>query len=495
MDILSNLHLGLSVSLSLTNLWYCFIGVLVGTFIGVLPGLGCSVTIALLMPLTFRLDPTTAIIMLAGIYYGAQYGGSTTSILVNIPGETASVMTCLDGYQMAKQGRAGPALGIAAFGSLIAGTLGIIGLMFLAPTLAELALTFGPSEYASLMIMSLSLVIFLARGSMVKGVMTALLGLILGTVGLDKLTGDLRFVYNTVVLRDGLGIVPVMIGLFGVAEVLANIGNVESQRANKTEIRNILPTLRDWRDSSLPIVRGTLLGFFMGILPGIGVSIPTFVCYGMEKRLSKHPERFGAGAIEGVAGPEACNNATSVANFVPMLSLGIPTTATMALFLGALILHGIQPGPLLIGNRPDLFWGLIASMYIGNLILVILNLPLIFLWVQLLRLPYAYLFPLILLFCLIGSYSLNNVVAEMTIMVIFGVVGYLLRYFDYEAPPLILAFVLGPMIEERFRQALALSQGSFMEVAMRPITAFFLLSTVLILAWGPLGHLVRKRSR
>ena len=344
------------------------------------------------------------------------------------------------------------------------------------------------------MIMSLSLVIYLARGSKVKGLMMAFLGLILGTVGLDRLTGELRFVYGTVVLRDGLGIVPVMIGLFGVAEVLSNVGTIESQTVIKTKIRNLLPTLQDWSDSFFPIIRGTVLGFFMGIFPGIGVSIPTFVCYGMEKKLSKHPDRFGKGAIEGVAGPESCNNATSVANFIPMLSLGIPTTATMALFLGALILHGIQPGPLLIANRPDLFWGLIASMYIGNIILVVLNLPLIAIWVQILRIPYAYLFPLILLFCLIGSYSLNNLVAEMTIMVIFGGIGYLLKYFEYEAPPLILAFVLGPMIEERFRQALALTQGNFTELVTRPITAFFLLVTVLILSSSLWTYLVKRKS-
>jgi putative tricarboxylic transport membrane protein len=495
MEALHNILYGFSIALTPMNLFYCVMGCLIGTLVGVLPGFGPSAAISLLLPITFGLDITGAIIMLAGIFYGSQYGGSTTSILVNIPGETSSVMTCLDGYQMAKQGRAGPALGIAAFGSLIAGTVAVIGLMFLAPTLAEAALSFGPSEYASLMIMSLSLVIYLARGPMVKGLMMACVGLILGTVGLDRLTGELRFVYGTVVLRDGLGIVPVMIGLFGVAEVLDNVGTVESQTVIKTNFRNLLPTLQDWRDSFFPIIRGTVLGFFMGIFPGIGVSIPTFVCYGMEKKLSKHPEWFGKGAIEGVAGPEACNNSTSVANFIPMLSLGIPTTATMALFLGALILHGIQPGPLLIANRPDLFWGLIASMYIGNIILVVLNLPLIVIWVQVLRIPYAFLFPLILLFCMIGAYSLNNLVEEMKIMVIFGGIGYLLKYFEYEAPPLILAFVLGPLIEERFRQALALTQGNFTELVTRPITAFFLLATLLILSSSVWTRLVPKQAR
>lgn len=420
MEALQSILYGFSVALSPSNLLYCLLGCLIGTLVGVLPGIGPAAAISLLLPTTFRLDITGAIIMLAGIYYGAMYGGSTTSILVNIPGETASVVTCLDGYQMAKQGRAGPALGIAAFGSLIAGTLSLIGLMFLAPTLAEYALSFGSPEYFSLMIMSLSLIIYLARGSITKGLMMAFLGLFLGTIGSDRLTGKLRFVYNIMVLRDGLGIVPVLIGLFGISEVLSNIGTIATQTVVKTKIRGLLPTLRDWKDSFFPIIRGTFLGFFMGILPGIGLSIPTFVCYGMEKKLSKTPERFGTGAIEGVAGPEACNNATSVGNFVPMLSLGIPTTGTMALFLGALILHGIQPGPLLIQSRPDIFWGLISSMYVGNIILLVLNLPLIIIWVQVLRVPYTYLFPMILLFCLIGAYSLNNMVGDVSIMIIFG---------------------------------------------------------------------------
>ncbi|MCL2670015.1 MAG: tripartite tricarboxylate transporter permease [Syntrophaceae bacterium] len=489
MDVLQNLLYGFSIALTPMNLLFCAVGCLIGTLVGVLPGFGPIAALSLLLPLTYGLDVTGALIMLAGIFYGAQYGGSTTSILVNIPGETSAVMTCLDGHQMAKQGRAGAALGIAAFGSLIAGTAAVIGLMFLAPTLAEAALAFGPSEYASLMLMSLSLVIFLSRGSLIKGIMTAFLGLILGTVGLDRLTGELRFVYGTVVLRDGLGIVPVMIGLFGVAEVLSNVGTVEKQMVIKTKLRNLLPTLQDWRDSAFPIIRGTLLGFFMGILPGVGTSIPTFVCYGMEKKLSKHPERFGTGTIEGVAGPESCNNSTAMANFIPMLSLGIPTTATMAMLLGALILHGIQPGPLLIVNRPDLFWGLVASMYVGNIILVIMNLPLIPLWVQVLRIRYEYLFPMILLFCLVGSYSINNLREEVLIMVIFGGIGYLFKYFDYEAPPLILAFVLGPMIEERGRQALALAQGNIAEVVTRPITAVFLMITAVILAWGLKGSL------
>lgn len=433
--------------------------------------------------------------MLAGIYYGAMYGGSTTAILVNIPGETASVITCLDGYQMAKQGRAGPALGIAAFGSLIAGTISVFGLMFLASPLAEAALKFGPPEYFTLMIMSLSLVAYLARISMVKGLMMASLGLILGVIGNDPVTAKLRFVYNITVLRSGLGLVPVLMGLFGISEVLSTIGSREDRTIVKTRIRKLLPSLQDWKDSSFPIIRGTFLGFFLGILPGIGLSIPTFISYGLEKKLSKRPERFGNGAIEGVAGPESCNNAAAGGTFVPMLSLGIPATASMALFLGALMIHGVQPGPLLVQEHPDIFWGLISSMYIGNIILVVLNLPLIAIWVQVLRVPYSYLYPMILLFCLIGAYCLNNLVAEVTIMLIFGGVGYLLRYFDYELPPLILGFFLGPMIEDAFRQSLTISGGSFSIFFIRPIAGIFFVATFFILSSMLLRHVVPKRVR
>jgi putative tricarboxylic transport membrane protein len=345
------------------------------------------------------------------------------------------------------------------------------------------------------MIMSLSLVTYLTQGSKVKGLMMAFLGLILGVVGSDRLTGKLRFVYDFDVLKDGLGIVPLLIGLFGVSEVLSSVGAIKDRTVKESKIRGLLPTLQDWKDSFLPIFRGSFLGFFMGILPGIGLSIPTFISYGLEKKLSKHPERFGSGAIEGVAGPETCNNATSIGNFVPMLSLGIPTTGTMALFLGALILHGVQPGPLLIQNRPDIFWGLICSMYIGNIILVLLNLPLIAIWVQLLRVPYSYLSPMILLFCLIGAYSVNNMVEEVAIMIIFGGFGYLLKHFAYESPPLILAFVLGPMIEERFRQSLTISQGSFSIFFAHPISATFLFVTLLIVVSSGLSPIVMRRFR
>lgn len=493
-DALSNLIYGFSVASTATNLLYCLVGCLIGTLVGVLPGLGPAAAISMLLPLTFGLDITGAIIMLAGIYYGAMYGGSTTSILVNIPGESASVMTCVDGYQMAKQGRAGPALGIAAFGSLIAGTLSVIGLMFLAPLLAEAALKIGPPEYFTLMMMSISLIAYLVRGSMAKALMIAFLGLILSTIGTDPVSARLRFVYDVTVLRGGLGIIPVLMGLFGVSEVLSSVGSKEVRSIVKTKIRNLFPSIQDWQDSSFPILRGTFLGFFLGILPGIGLSVPTFISYGLEKRLSKHPERFGRGAIEGVAGPEACNNAAAEGTFVPMLSLGIPPTASMALFLGALMLHGVQPGPLLIQENPGIFWGLIASMYIGNVFLVVLNLPLIAMWVQVLRVPYSYLFPLILLFCLVGAFTLNNQIGEVVIMLIFGCVGYLLRRFRYEAPPLIIGLILGPILEDSFRQSLILSQGSFSIFFIRPIAATFLSIGLFILLSRPLARFFSKKA-
>ncbi len=484
METLHNLFYGFSVALSPLNLLFCFVGCLIGTLVGVLPGLGPAAAISLLLPVTFRADITGAIIMLAGIYYGAMYGGSTTSILVNIPGESASVMTCIDGHQMAKQGRAGPALGIAAFGSLIAGTISVVGIMLFAPFLAEAALKFGPPEIFALIVMSLSLITYLVRGPMWEGLTMAALGLLLSTVGNDPITGKLRFVADINVLRGGIGIIPLVMGLFGISEVLSSLGIREEQTILKTKIRGLLPTRQDWRDSLPAIFRGTFLGFFLGILPGVGLSLPTYISYGMERKLSKRPEEFGRGAIAGVAGPEASNNAAAGGIFVPMLSLGIPPTPAMALFLGALMIHGIQPGPLLIQEQPAIFWGLIASMYIGNIMLVILNLPLIALWVQVLRVPYGYLFPVILLFCLTGAYSLNNQLGEVTIMVIFGLFGFLLRYFNFEAPPFILAFILGPMLEESFRQSLTISKGNFAVFFNRPIALIFLIITLFILATG-----------
>ena len=481
MESINGLLNGFSIALTLTNITYCFIGCLLGTLVGVLPGIGPAAAIALLFPTAMHLNPVGAIIMLAGIYYGAQYGGSTTSILLNIPGEATSVVTCLDGYQMARMGRAGPALGISAFGSFIGGTLAIIGLVFLAPLLARAALKFGPPEFFSLTVMCMTMVTYLSRGSFIKALMMVPLGLILATVGMDPHSGTFRFTYGTLTLRDGLGIVPIVMGLFGISEVIINVGTPIHPTFLKTKIKDLFPSLQDWKDSKFPILRGTLLGFLVGILPGMGLT-STFLSYGLEKKFSKYPEKFGTGIIEGVAAPETCNNASSQAGFIPMLSLGIPTNVIMAMLLGALMVYGIPPGPLLIKEHPNLFWGLISSMYIGNCMLLVLNLPLIPVWVQILRIPYSYLFPSILIFCIIGSYSLNNNIGDVIVMAIFGVVGYLMKRYDFEAAPLVLAFILGPLLEDNLRQALLISKGSFMIFLNRPISASFMIICIIILA-------------
>lgn len=493
MDTIQSILYGFTVALTLKNLAFAFIGVLLGTLVGVLPGIGPAAAISLLLPSTFHADPVSSMIMLCGLYYGTAYGGSTTSILVNIPGEAASIVTCFDGYQMARQGRAGPALGIAAFGSFIAGTIAVIGLMFLAPTLASFALKFGSPEYFSLMVMSITLVAYLSQRSVLKGMMMAALGLILSVVGLDPFTAKLRFTYNILVLRDGLGIVPVVMGLFGVSEVLLNVGTILNREVFRTRIKGLFPTRRDWTDSMMPITRGSLLGFFLGIVPGLGTIIPTFLSYGLEKRLSKHPEKFGTGTIEGVAAPESCNNAAATGNFVSMFSLGIPANAIMAILLGALTIYGLRPGPLLIKERPDLFWGVVASMYVGNAMLLVLNLPLIPMWVQILKVPYAILYPLILLFTLIGSYSLNNNVGDVIIMCVFGAVGFLMNKFQFEPAPLVLALVLGPMLEDNLRRSLLISGGSFTPFFTRPIAAAFLIVSLAILI-SPLLKFEKLRS-
>jgi putative tricarboxylic transport membrane protein len=480
-DLFANVGLGFSVALTPSNLLFCFLGALVGTLVGVLPGLGPVGAVAFLLSLTFKMEPASAIIMLAGIYYGAMYGGSTTSILVNIPGETSSVVTCLDGYRMARQGRAGAALGIAAFGSFIAGTIGIIGLMCLAPLLGRAALNFGPPEYFALTLTGLTLVSYLSHGPMTKALIMAILGLLAGTVGMDPISGEERFTSGSLTLRDGLGLVPVAMGLFGIAEVLENLVAIGQQTIYATKIKGLLPTLKDWQDSFWPIVRGSGLGFFLGILPGPGPVIASFVSYAVEKRVSPHPERFGTGAIEGVAGPEAANNSASAASFIPLLSLGIPTSAIMALFMGALMIHGIQPGPLFIGRYPELFWGVIASMYVGNAMLLVLNLPLIGIWVRVLQIRYVILFPLILLFCLIGVYSLNANVTEIIIMLAFGILGFLMRRSGFEGAPFILAMVLGPIMETSLRQSLLISRGSFNIFFNRPICAALFVVTVIFL--------------
>jgi putative tricarboxylic transport membrane protein len=493
-SIFYNVLLGFSVALSPVNLFYCFVGVLIGTLVGVLPGLGPPAAIALLLPGTFQMDPVAAIIMLAGIYYGAMYGGSTTSILVNIPGETASVVTCLDGYQMARQGGAGRALGVSAFGSFIAGTLGLLGLMLMAPMLIRVALRFGPSEYFSLMILGIVLIIFLAQGSLIKSLLMAGVGLLLSTVGTDSISGTYRFTFNHPILMDGIGLIPVTMGMFGVEEVLSNIDEGLNREIYESRIKNLFPTREDWKRSIGPILRGSVIGFFLGVLPGGGAVLASFASYAIEKRLSKTPEKFGTGMIEGVAGPESANNAGSSGAFVPLLTLGLPSNVVTALLLGALMIYGLQPGPLLMAKRPDLFWGLITSMYIGNVMLLVLNLPLIGIWVQLLKVPYALLFPFILLFSLIGVYSLNNSQAEIFIMILFGVFGFLARKFGYEGAPLILALVLGPLMENAFRQSLILSGGSFSIFITSPISAILLGSAVILLILPLLRNLAKRKG-
>jgi putative tricarboxylic transport membrane protein len=474
--MLENLLLGFSHSLSLSNIFYCLFGVTVGTAVGVLPGLGPVSSIALLLPFTYKIDVLSAIIMLAGIYYGVQYGGTMTSILVNIPGEASTVVTCIDGYQMALKGRAGAALGISAFGSFIAGTFGIIVLMLLAPPLARVALMMGPPEYTALMITGLTLVIYLSGKSMIKSLMMGVLGLILGTVGMDPMSGQLRFTMGSSTLMDGIDLALVAMGLFGLAEALALMGGVKSSRkvVETTKLRDILPSREDWKRSSVPIGRGTVSGFLMGVLPGGGAVMASFISYAMERRFAKRPERFGQGAIEGVAGPESANNAAAVGAFVPLLTLGIPANVVMALLIGAFMIHGVNPGPLLLQDNPALFWGIITSMYIGNFLLLILNVPLIGVFVRILKVPYEILGPVITVFCFLGAYSINNNATGILIVIVFGVVGYLMRYFEYDPAPLVLAIVLGPLMEDSLRQSLMLFRGDVSLIVQRPIALAFL---------------------
>jgi len=495
MDILNHILFGFGVALQPVNLLFCFIGVLIGTLVGVLPGLGPVAAISLLLPATFHAPPVASIIMLSGIYYGAMYGGSTTSILVNIPGESASVVTCFDGYQMARKGRAGPALGIAAFGSFIAGTLGVVGLAFLAPPLASIALKFGPPEYFSLMVLGLTVLTFLAGGSMLKSLMMACIGVVVGNVGLDLITARPRFTFGFDILLDGVGLIPLIMGLFGISEVLLNVEERFSERkVFETKFKGLFPTLKDWKDSFWPMIRGSVLGFFLGVLPGGGAVISSFVSYGVEKKLSKHPEEFGKGAIAGVAGPESANNSATAGAFIPLLTLGIPSNAVMAILLGALMIYNMPPGPRLITSHPDLFWGVITSMYLGNAMLLVLNLPLIGLWVQILKIPYPVLFPLILLFCLIGAYSLNNNTLEIGLMLFFGVLGYLMKKFKYDGAPLVLAMVLGPLMDNSLRQSLLMSGGSGMIFFTRPICLVIFGAVAIILLLPLLPHISRIRK-
>lgn len=494
MDSLGHMLLGLQVAIQPVNLLFCFIGVTIGTLIGVLPGIGPVATLSILLPVTFHVPPLSSIIMLAGIYYGCLYGGSTTAILVNMPGEAAAVVTCLDGYQMARQGRAGPALGIAAFGSFIAGTMGVVGLMLIAPPMARMALKFGPAEYFSLVVLGMTLLTFLSSGPMWKALLMAAVGVFLGCVGLDVLAGQERFTLHISELYDGIGIAPVAMGLFGISEVLLNIEQSEKREIFKTKIKNLLPTLRDWAVSILPILRGGVIGFFLGLLPGGGAIIASFLSYAVEKRVSKHPERFGKGAIEGVAGPESANNSATAGAFIPLMTLGIPCNPVTAILLGAMIVFGLQPGPLLITRDPDFFWGVIMSMYVGNFMLLVLNLPLIGVWVRILKIPYSILFPIILIFCLIGAYSVNYSTVEVMVMIIFGVIGYIFKKFNYEAAPLILALVLGPMLELNLRTAMLLSSGDPLTFVKRPISLVLLVSAFLLLVVPLLPKIKKKRA-
>lgn len=495
MDTLGYLIQGAQVAFQPMNLLFCFVGVLMGTLVGILPGLGPTAAIALLLPVSYHIPPVSTIIMLAGIYYGAMYGGSTTSILVNIPGEAASVITCIDGHQMAKKGRAGPALGIAAFGSFIAGTIGVIGIMLVAPPMAKFALAFGPAEYFALMLMGIVIIVYMSSGSILKDFLTALFGLLLGTIGMDTISGTQRLTFGVLELTDGIGFIPAVMGLFGISEILINVEQVVVTTLVTEKVKGLLPNLNDWKESFWPMIRGTVLGFFIGVLPGPAPVISTYSSYAMEKKLSKTPEKFGTGYIVGVAGPEAANNAASSGAMIPLFTLGIPSNSVIAVLLGAFMIHGLQPGPMFISKYPDVFWATIVSMYLGNVMLLILNLPLIPLWVKVLKVPYAILFPLILVFCLIGVYSLNFSQVEIGLMIGFGVLGYMMRKFKFEMPPLILALVLGPMMESNLRLSLLLSQGDPTVFVRRPISAVFILVSAMLIVSSLIPGIQKRRAR
>jgi TctA family transporter len=481
MDLLGNLVFGFGVAFSLQNLAYCFVGVALGTLIGVLPGVGPLVTIAMLFPITFHLSAVPAIIMLAGIFYGAQYGGSTTSILVNLPGETASAVTCIDGYQMARQGRAGPALATAALASFFAGCVGTLLIALAGPTIGEWALRFGAAEYTSLMLMALVASAVMTQGDAVKGLAMVVVGLLVGVVGVDVNSGMARYSFGFPELVDGIGFTVVAVGLFAVAEIVANLESPEAREVYTGKVTGLMPTARDIRDAAWPTVRGTALGACFGVLPGTGPALSSFATYMLEKKLARDPSRFGRGAIEGVAAPEAANNAAAQTAFIPMLTLGIPASPIMALMLAALTLQGIAAGPQVMLDKPDLFWGLVASMWIGNLLLVVLNLPLVGLWVKLLAVPYRWLFPSIILFCCIGNYSVSNNPFDLYLCAIIGVLGYVFAKLECEPAPLLLGYVLGPLLEENLRRALLISRGDPTVFFTRPISLAFMIAAVLIL--------------
>ncbi|HET7765336.1 MAG TPA: tripartite tricarboxylate transporter permease [Burkholderiales bacterium] len=490
--IVTNLGIGFGVALSVQNLLYCLLGVLLGTLIGVLPGIGPVATIAMLLPVTFTLNPTSALIMLAGIYYGAQYGGSTTAILVNIPGESSSVVTCLDGYQMARQGRAGPALGIAAIGSFFAGCVSTCVIALFAPPLAEVALKFGPAEYFSLMVLGLVAATVLAHGSLLKAIAMVIFGLLLGLVGTDVNSGVARFSFGVSELSDGIGFVSVAMGVFGFAEIIANLEQKEKREIFTKKVTNLLPTLQDFKDSWASILRGTALGAALGILPGGGALLASFAAYTLEKKVSKNSAMFGKGAIQGVAAPESANNAGAQTSFIPLLTLGIPSNPVMALMIGAMMIQGIAPGPQVMTERPQLFWGMIASMWVGNLMLVVLNLPMIGMWIKLLTVPYRLLYPSILVFCCIGVYSISNSPFDVMQTAVFGVVGFVFTKLECEPAPLILGFILGPLMEENLRRAMLLSRGDPLVFFQRPISLAMLIVAGFLLAIV-LAPAVRKK--
>jgi putative tricarboxylic transport membrane protein len=479
-DLIGNLMLGMEVALSLKNVWYCFLGCLIGTVIGVLPGIGPIATITMLLPITFGLDPRGALIMLAGIYYGAQYGGSTTAILVNIPGEATSVVTTLDGHQIAKQGRAGVALGIAAIGSFVAGCVATVIIAALAAPLTSMALLFGPADYFSLMVLGLMFAVVLARGSLLKAIAIILVGLLFATVGTDLESGEERLTFGWTEIADGLDVAVIAMGMFGFAEIMRNLEAEQARDIVHAPIGNLLPDRNDMKQSTFPIVRGTFVGALLGLLPGNGAVLGPFASYTLEKKLAKDPSRFGNGAIEGVAGPESANNAGAQTAFIPLLTLGIPPNAVMALMVGAMTIHGIIPGPQIMTKQPQLFWGMIASMWIGNLMLLIINLPLIGLWVRLLKVPYRLLFPAIVLLCCIGIYSINNSPVEVVMTAGFGLFGYALVKFGFEPAPMLLGFVLGKLMEEKLRQALVISRGSFQTFIEKPLSASLLALTLVL---------------
>jgi TctA family transporter len=494
METLGNLAFGLGVALSWQNIVYCFIGCFLGTLVGVLPGIGPVATVAMLLPFTFNLDPVPALIMLAGIYYGAQYGGSTTAILVNIPGESSSVVTTLDGHQMARRGRAGPALGIAAIGSFVAGCIAILVIAAFAPPLAELALKFGPADYFSLMVFGLIAAVVLARGSLLKAIAMVCFGILLGLIGTDVNSGVIRFAFGAPELTDGLGFVALAMAFFGITDVVLNLEHKDRQQVFTSRIGSVLPTAQDLRTSFWSIMRGTGLGSLLGILPGGGALLASFAAYMVEKKIAKPPRNFGEGDIRGVAAPESANNAGAQTSFIPMLTLGIPSNPTMALMIGALMIQGIQPGPQVMTERPELFWGLVASMWVGNLMLLVLNLPLIGVWVRLLAVPYRLLFPAIFVFCCIGVYTVDNKVFDIYVLAALTGVAYVLLKLDCEPAPLILGFILGPMMEEQMRRAMMINFGDITVFVRHPVSALFLAAAAILMLLIALPSLRAKRE-